>query len=115
MHISTIHFPYNVVDKQTKRVREVNIVDIDERDPRPPSRSMMDEIRPIGPDNRTHDHQRDTSPRGTGHEQHSPTNLVDQEQRGQCAKAVDDPVDAGSEKGALCDHISLVATLDISR
>lgn len=77
MHISTIHFPYDVVDKQTKRVREVNIVDIDKCDPRPSGRSMMDEIRPIGPNDCTHDYQRDASPRGTRHEQHSPADLVD--------------------------------------
>ena len=54
--------------KQTERVRKVDIINVDERDSGPSSRSMVDQIRPISPDNAAHDDQRNTSPRGTGHE-----------------------------------------------
>lgn len=62
---------------------------------------MVDQIRPIGADDATHDDERDASADGARHEQHATADLVNPEQRGQRAEGVDNSVHAGCQEGRL--------------
>lgn len=88
-------------EEPTKRIRKVHIVDIHKRDARPPGRSMIHQIRAVRADDGADDHERDAGPCRAGHEEGAAADLVDQEEGGEGAEAVDDAVDAGGEEGGL--------------
>lgn len=92
----------------TKRVGKVDIVDVDECDCTPPSRLIVGQTGAVPAKDAANDRQRDARPSGTGHQQRATANLVDEEQRGQRAQAIDDTVDACSkERCGVAAHTQL--------
>jgi hypothetical protein len=58
----------------------------------------MDQIRSIGANNTAYDGQGNAGACGTHHQQRTAANLVDPEECWEGAEAVDNSIDAGSEK-----------------